>query len=144
MLAMPNIRAAIARAREMQQEAIADELLEIADNAGTGPGEVEKAKLRIWTRQWVAAKLAPKKFGDKLRVEDISEKKQLTREEIQAQLAASGLRVDDIFAAITKRAEPASGDYIELPAPSSSPTPQDGAVGSADDADDDLSGLNSQ
>jgi hypothetical protein len=90
----------------MQQEAIADELLEIADSAGTGPGEVEKAKLRIWTRQWVAAKLAPKKFGDKIQVEDATPKATLSREEIKAQLMASGLRASDIFDALTKRAEP--------------------------------------
>lgn len=129
MLALPNIRAAIARAREMQQEAIADELLEIADSAGTGPGEVEKAKLRIWTRQWVAAKLAPKKFGDKLQVEDVSDKKQLSREEVLQQLAGSGLRVADVFASLTRRADSQAGEVIELPAPK-------------DDSDDDLSGLN--
>jgi hypothetical protein len=63
----PAVRARIAQAREAQQDVIVDELLEIADTCT--PEEVNHAKLRIWTRQWAAARFAPKKYGEKQQVE---------------------------------------------------------------------------
>lgn len=56
--------ARIARAREAQQEAEADHIVAMADEADGEDWQV--VKLRIWARQWRAAKLAPKKFGDKV------------------------------------------------------------------------------
>ncbi len=53
----------IVRAREAQQNAIADECVELADAAT--PGDWQVIRLRIWARQWRAAKLAPKTYGDK-------------------------------------------------------------------------------
>lgn len=71
-----------ARAREMQAEGFADELTEIADDARNDwmerslkGGETEKvidsehitrSRLRVDTRKWIASKLLPKKYGDKL------------------------------------------------------------------------------
>lgn len=70
-----------ARAREAQAEIIADEIIEIADDAtndfmtitkGDLTYEAEnkevtnRSRLRIQARQFIASKLAPKKFGDKL------------------------------------------------------------------------------
>src|ERR1700748_3712554 len=64
-----------ARAREEQAEHFADEMVEIADdisNDVTGElempngGDVQRAKLRIETRKWIASKLLAKKYGDKL------------------------------------------------------------------------------
>lgn len=65
-----------ARAREIQCEEFVDELIEIADDASLDelPGLIEgttvlnrdnihRSKLRIETRQWVASKLLPKKYG---------------------------------------------------------------------------------
>jgi hypothetical protein len=54
----------IARAREAQQDFIVDEMLSIADSATEE--NVNVAKLRIHARQWTAARLAPKKYGDKV------------------------------------------------------------------------------
>lgn len=54
---------AIARARSLQQEAIADECVKLADSATSETKDV--VKLRIWARQWRAGKLNPKKYGDK-------------------------------------------------------------------------------
>lgn len=51
-----------ARAREDQADTLADELIELADNAT----DVNKARLQIDTRKWAASKLKPKKYGDKL------------------------------------------------------------------------------
>lgn len=64
-----------ARAREIQAERMADELIDIADDeSGDKSGELEmpngvavqRSRLRVDTRKWVAAKLLPKKYGEKL------------------------------------------------------------------------------
>lgn len=77
-----EFRSAIARAREAQQEAEIDRTVDMADAATAEDHQV--VKLRIWARQWRAAKLAPKKYGDsqtlkhadadgeKLAVDDVS------------------------------------------------------------------------
>lgn len=73
-----------ARAREAQAETLAEELLAIADEAEYEPiqdpntGEtlavafdktaVARNKLRVETRKWLAARMSPKKYGDKLAV----------------------------------------------------------------------------
>jgi hypothetical protein len=57
-------RSVIARGREAQQEAEIEKTVAIADAAT--PETVNVAKLRIWARQWRAAKLAPKKYGEKV------------------------------------------------------------------------------
>lgn len=61
------IRNEIARAREAQQDAIIDEIITMADKATVEDHQV--VKLRIWARQWQAAKLAPKKYGEAVRVD---------------------------------------------------------------------------
>jgi hypothetical protein len=76
-----QFRAQYARAREEQADAYADEIIEIADNASNdwmerndddNPGwqanhdHINRSRLRIDSRKWVASKLAPKKYGDKM------------------------------------------------------------------------------
>ncbi len=77
-----------ARAREVQAELLADEMVEIADDSTNdfmerkrrkGDEEVtetafdaehvQRSKLRIETRRWIAEKLLPKKYGAKQQVE---------------------------------------------------------------------------
>jgi hypothetical protein len=77
-----------ARAREEQAESLADEIVSIADSAGNPlmvedvpllkDGEpvmyadasaVAHARLKVDARKWVASKLKPKKYGDKLDVD---------------------------------------------------------------------------
>lgn len=69
-----------ARAREAQADTLADELLDIADDATNdwmerqlrdGSTEtvpdtehINRSRLRVDTRKWIAAKLKPKKYGD--------------------------------------------------------------------------------
>lgn len=82
----PAFRTKYVRAREIQAEVMADELQEIADDGkndwmerknanGESVGWVEngealrRSQLRISTRQWIAAKLLPKKYGDKQQLE---------------------------------------------------------------------------
>lgn len=68
-----------ARAREEQAEAFADEMVAIADERETIVKEeggatvvafdstaVARNRLRVDTRKWVASKLKPKKYGDRL------------------------------------------------------------------------------
>lgn len=73
-----------ARAREEQADAIFDEILDIADDARNdwmardGDDEnggyalngehVQRSRLRIDSRKWMASKLRPKVYGDKLDV----------------------------------------------------------------------------
>ncbi|EFH10532.1 hypothetical protein ACFFMP_20125 [Pseudoroseomonas cervicalis] len=64
MAADAAFRATIARAREAQQHAIIDETIEMADAAT--PEDWQVVKLRIWARQWRAAKLAPRVYGNKV------------------------------------------------------------------------------
>lgn len=70
-----------ARAREIQAELQVEEIQAIADDdsndmVSTQYGEtgnavaVSRAKLRIDTRMWYAKKLLPKKYGDKLEIEN--------------------------------------------------------------------------
>lgn len=73
-----------ARAREEQADAIFDEILEIADDgrndwmerrgeedAGwvTNGENIQRARLRIDARKWMAGKLRPKKYGEKLDID---------------------------------------------------------------------------
>jgi transposase-like protein len=68
----PEFRELLTRAREEQLEAIADEMLQIADDASDDLMETEKgpvfnraaiarSKIRIATRQWLITHLTPKK-----------------------------------------------------------------------------------
>jgi hypothetical protein len=55
-----------ARAKEMQLEWWAEDLLEIADATANDYESVNSARARIDTRKWLMSKLAPKRFGDKV------------------------------------------------------------------------------
>lgn len=56
------------RARETQADAMVDEMLDIADRAVSNE-EVQAARLRIDARKWVAVKLRPKKYGERVMTE---------------------------------------------------------------------------
>lgn len=72
----PGVSVAIARAREIGEDVIAIECLEIADKkpgispttGGVDSGDVQNRKLRIETRLKLLAKWNPKKWGDKMDV----------------------------------------------------------------------------
>jgi hypothetical protein len=61
-----------ARAREVQMELMAEEIIDIADQsdkdeqAFVGINHVHRARLKVETRKWIMSKLAMKRFGDKL------------------------------------------------------------------------------
>jgi hypothetical protein len=69
----PALAESYARARETLIERMAAETLEIADapvgsteHGTTDSGAVQKQRLQIDTRKWMLAKLAPKRYGDKI------------------------------------------------------------------------------
>lgn len=67
-----------ARAREVQADAMLEEILQIADdgqndtyedengNSRTDQDVIARSRLRVDTRKWAMSKMAPKKYGDKL------------------------------------------------------------------------------
>ena len=67
-----------ARAREVQADTLFDEILEIADNGQndtytdengnirTDQDVIARSRLRVDSRKWMAGKLRPKVYGDKL------------------------------------------------------------------------------
>ncbi len=83
IVANETFRDMYARAREEQAETMADEIVSIADEGETkvivgGDGAsmvvfdstaVARNRLRVDARKWVAAKLKPRKYGDKLQTE---------------------------------------------------------------------------
>lgn len=86
-----------ARAREVQADAIFDECLSIADNAendwmernaegnegwAVNGEHLQRSRLRIDTRKWMAGKLRPKKYGDKLAIGGDKEMDPIQNEEV--------------------------------------------------------------
>lgn len=73
-----------ARAREEQAETLADEIISIADESDRDSMEgkngeivvnnefIQRSRLRVDARKWVAAKLKPRKYGDKIQQEHSS------------------------------------------------------------------------
>lgn len=77
-----DFRSQYARAREAQADAIFDEILDIADDAANDYMErkladgstdevvnnehIQRSRLRIDARKWMAGKLRPKVYGDKI------------------------------------------------------------------------------
>lgn len=55
-----------AHAREAQSDVYAEEIISIADECEPDSQKVALARLRTDNRKWVASKLKPKKYGDKL------------------------------------------------------------------------------
>jgi F420-dependent methylenetetrahydromethanopterin dehydrogenase len=73
-----------ARAKELSAEAMTEDMLDISDNASNdwmmrndpdnegwvaNHDHIARAKLRIETRKWLAGKMKPKKYGDKVHTE---------------------------------------------------------------------------
>ena len=80
----PEFSEQYSRAREAQGDALFDDILEIADDARNdwmavngeddigwrANGEnIQRSRLRVDARKWMASKLAPKKYGDKVTTE---------------------------------------------------------------------------
>lgn len=76
-----SFREQYARAREAQADYWADEIVEISDDGGndtykdedgnerTNQDVIARSRLRVDTRKWLMARMAPKKYGDKIDID---------------------------------------------------------------------------
>lgn len=91
-----------ARAREAQADAVFDDILSIADDGRNdwmrrkfGDDErwvengeaIRRSQLRIEARKWMAGKLKPKKYGDKLDLNLSGRVESMSEEQVNARLA---------------------------------------------------------
>ena len=87
-----------ARAREVQAELLAEEIIEIADDSSgdvtidedgreqTNHERVARSRLRVDARKWYASKLAPKRYGDRVQHEQNITITDLTDDELEKRL----------------------------------------------------------
>lgn len=92
-----------ARAREDRSDMLADEIVAISDeakndtyvdengNTRTDTEVVQRSKLRIDARKWVAAKLKPRVYGEKLTLDGKVDHSKISDEELLATLARFGI-----------------------------------------------------
>jgi hypothetical protein len=52
------------QARAIQADAVADEIIDIADTAP----DLDRARLKIDTRKWIASRMAPRRYGTRTEV----------------------------------------------------------------------------
>jgi len=93
-----------ARAREAQADAVFDDILTIADDGrndwmerlgdeGQGVGwrengeAIRRSQLRIEARKWMAGKLKPKKYGERLDINHSGHIDSMSEEQVNARLA---------------------------------------------------------
>ena len=100
-----------ARAREDRAEKFADEIVAISDEitvTAKHQGEeivmavdaaaVSRNKLRVDARKWIAAKLKPKVYGDKVQIEGTIDHKGMTDDVLLSRLAKFGVALPAILA----------------------------------------------
>ena len=63
-----NLSHAYSFACDWRADMLADEVLHIADTSGTDAEDIRRARLQIDTRKWMAMKLKPKKYGNRVSV----------------------------------------------------------------------------
>lgn len=94
----PIFSAQYDKARHQQSEAMFEEMMEIADdtsadkivdadgNTKTNNEAVNRSRLRVDTRKWALARMAPKKYGEKVQTEHsgLIETRNLTMEAVMA------------------------------------------------------------
>ena len=89
-----------ARARETLADLYADELVELADSVrrGATSEEVNAARLAVDTRKWIASKLMPRRYGDKMTVEGNPDAplQAVTRIELVAVAPSSQVNLEDL------------------------------------------------
>lgn len=69
MAERPDFASNIARAREGQADCLHDDMADIEAEIRSGALDPQAARIIIWSKQWRASKLAPKKYGDKASME---------------------------------------------------------------------------
>jgi hypothetical protein len=87
-----------AGAREAQADKFADDIIQIADDGRNDTYETDdgtktdqdviaRSRLRVDARKWLASKMAPKKYGDKLQTEHSGELVVMTDDQRRSRLA---------------------------------------------------------
>lgn len=82
-----SLREQYARARELQADALADEILDISDEAASSSEAVQRNKLRVDTRKWSAARLRPQVWGEKVSMDHKHTFTDETDDELRARIA---------------------------------------------------------
>lgn len=67
--AVPEFAVQYARAKDAGYDAIADEIMAIADECPADAEDVAAARLRIDSRRWLLAKWDPKRYGDRIQAD---------------------------------------------------------------------------
>lgn len=82
------------RAKEESADALTDEMLDISDDVSNdytktdengvrlNPENIQRSRLKIETRKWLASKLKPKKYGDKQFIETKDTTQDISDEEL--------------------------------------------------------------
>jgi hypothetical protein len=74
---VPGFADQYARAKEEAADAMVEDMLDIADDSsedrtesgGVNSEHINRSRLRVETRKWIAAKLKPKKYGERQQVD---------------------------------------------------------------------------
>lgn len=86
----PDLLDKYARAKSDGSDTLAEDIQDIADGVLTGKYEPQAARVAIDGKKWVASKLKPKKYGDKLDVtsdgESLAPVKTLSDEQLDAKI----------------------------------------------------------
>jgi hypothetical protein len=90
-----GISARYARAREIQADVLAEQIVAISDeqsevtreNGEKYDPDVNRDRLRIDARKWYASKVAPKKYGEKIEVDAKIEARDVSVETLDAAIA---------------------------------------------------------
>lgn len=69
LIAHPSFKDQYAHAREAQADTLADEIQDIADEKCKDMVAVQRNKMRLDARKWLASKMKPKVYGDKVEPE---------------------------------------------------------------------------
>ena len=62
----PEFQDQYARAKEEAADALSEEMLDIADDESE---DVQRSRLKVDTRKWLASKLKPKRYGERQHIE---------------------------------------------------------------------------
>ncbi len=66
LLQADALAATIARARDLQADALDDDIAGVVEKIRNGTLDAQAGRVIIWANQWRAAKMRPKRYGDKI------------------------------------------------------------------------------
>lgn len=95
--AIPGVKERLVQARKSRADKWAEEAVELADTVDADPNQINKARLRIDTRKWLAGVDDPDRFGTK---------------QAQVNISIGGLHLDALRKVQSELAKPA-GQIIE-------------------------------